>query len=159
MEDVETLLQPYVGYLSLGMYDDANEALESLPTEIKTHRLVLWARLDLLVEMRKWEEGVLLGESLCKLWPDQREFVIRTAYCLHELKRTAEAKDMLLNAPASHRESAVFNYNLACYETQLGNIDEAKKLLVSCFQKDKDFRGQALDDPDLEPLWESIGAL
>ena len=159
MDDVKKLLQPYAGYLSLGMYFDANDALESLPTEVKTHRLVLWARLDLLVEMRKWDEGVLLGESLCKLFPDQREFVIRTAYCLHELKRTAEAKNVLLTAPHSHRESAVFNYNLACYETQLGNIDQAKKLLASCFKKDIEFRAQALVDPDLEPLWNSIGGL
>jgi tetratricopeptide (TPR) repeat protein len=152
----DSLLEPFVGYLDLGMFHEANEELEKLPPDAKSHPLVLLARLELLVEMKRWEDGAILGQSLAKLWPEQHEAWFKAAYCLHELKRTSEAKATLTRAPADLRETALFLYNMACYETQLGNIAPAKVLLNSCFGKEKKWRQQALDDPDLQPLWDSL---
>jgi tetratricopeptide (TPR) repeat protein len=157
MKTIASLLQPFYGYLELKMYVEANDELEGLPTKLKVHPVVLLCRLELLVEMKRWEDGVTLGQSLCGLWPDEMEFWFRSAYCLHELKRTLEAKDTLLKAPMAIRDTAVFSYNLACYETQLGNLKEAKRLLKECFERDEGFRVDALEDPDLEPLWSSPG--
>jgi len=156
-ESINKPLEPFYGYLHLKMFHEANDELEKLPTEIKTHPMVLEARLVLLMEMDKWEEGVLLGESLIQLWPSEHEFHFKTAYCLHELNRTTEAKVTLESAPKSIRDTALYCYNLACYETQLGNLDEAKCLLKDCFARDPQYREESLDDPDLEPLWSSIG--
>jgi tetratricopeptide (TPR) repeat protein len=152
----ESLLEPFVGYVDLGMYEDANDELEKLPNEVKAHPMVLLARLELLVEMKRWEDGAALGSSLAKLWPQENEFHFKAAFCLHELKRTKEAKDTLIAAPAGLRKSALYFYNMACYETQLENVEQAKLLLKSCFEKDKKWRVEALDDPDLEPLWASL---
>ena len=159
MDCVQTLLEPFTGYLHLRMFLEANDELEKLPTEIKTHPLVLEARLILLMEMGRWEDGVILGESLTKLWPAEYEFYFKTAYCLHELKRTGEAKATLKAAPKSIRDTALYFYNLACYEAQLGKLDEAKLLLKQCFAKEPRYRDGALDDPDLEPLWTSLGSI
>jgi hypothetical protein len=156
MKPIQTLLEPFGGYLELGMFHQANDELENLPIELKTHPSVLHARLALLIEMGRWEDGVLLGESLCQLWPLEHEFVFKTAFCLHELKRTKEAKETLLAAPASIRDVALYSYNLACYESKLGNLQEAKRLLNQCFLKDAGFRKAALYDSDLEPLWASL---
>lgn len=156
MDSIETLLEPFTGYFHLGMFHEANDVLEALPVELKTHPKVLEARLVLLMEMKKWEDGVLLGQSLIELWPQELEFHFKTAYCLHELWRTREAKETLEAAPSAIRDTAVFYYNLACYEAQLGNVDEAKQLLKQCFQKEPRYREEALDDPDLEPLWKSL---
>lgn len=153
---METLLGPFTGYLHLGMYPEANEELEKLPTDIKTHPLVLEARLVLLVELERWEDGALLGDSLIKLWPLELEFYLKTAYCLHELKRSLEAKLTLESAPQTIRETALYYYNLACYESQLGNLEAAKTLLKKCFSIDPTWREESLDDPDLEPLWASL---
>jgi tetratricopeptide (TPR) repeat protein len=141
------------------MFLEANDVLENLPTEIKTHPKLLKARLILLMELEKWEEGIMLGESLIKLWPQEIEFHFKTAYCLHELKRTREAKAILESAPRSIWDTALFYYNSACYESQLGNIDEAKLLLKQSFAKEPRYREKALDDPDLEPVWTSLGTV
>lgn len=159
MKSIEALLEPFTGYLHLGMFQDASEELDKLPPTIRSAPLVLEARLVLLVEMERWEEGVLLGESLCQLWPMEHEFYFKTAYCLHELKRTVEAKATLEAAPLPIRETALYYYNLSCYETQLGNLLEAKRLLKTCFAKDLRFREESLDDPDLEPLWASLATI
>lgn len=154
--NIESHLQAFVGYVELQMYSEANDELENLPAELKAHHSVLLARLDLLMEMSRWEAGVILGESLCILWPNEFEFWFRTGYCLHVLKRTQEAKDTLLAAPATIRSTAVFHYNLACYEAQLGNLDAAKQLLKTSCVLDAKHKTEALDDPDLAPIWDSL---
>jgi thioredoxin-like negative regulator of GroEL len=153
MSEIEPLLQSFVGYVELGMYEDAGNELDRLPLEMQQHPTVQLARLDLLVEMKRWREGAALGESLCVLWPQELEFWFKTAFCQHELKRTVEARQTLLNAPAHIRKSAVFYYNLACYETQLGELLEGKRLLEKACEMDKRFRRDSLRDPDLQPLW------
>ena len=59
----------------------------------------------------------------------------------------------------SIRDTALYFYNLACYEAQLGNLDEAKRLLKDCFSKDPQYREESMDDPDLEPVWISLATL
>ena len=156
MSALELRLQPFYGYLELGLYDDANEELESLPNELKTRPQVLLARLDLLMTLKKWEESVLLGQSLYGIWPKHFDFWFRTAFCLHEMKRTIEARQTLLNAPVPIRDIALYSYNMACYEAQLGDVKQAKELLKVACEKEPNFRQQALDDPDLKPVWASI---
>jgi tetratricopeptide (TPR) repeat protein len=138
------------------MDQDANNVLDALPPELKSHPLVLAARLEQLMVLKRWDDGVILGQSLSQKWPQHFDFWFRTAFCLHELKRTAEAKQTLLGAPPAIRETALYCYNLACYEAQLGDRDKAKALLAECFKRDKSMREGALDDPDLEPVWDSL---
>lgn len=150
------LLQSFLGYLDLKMWDEADAELEALPNEYKTRPEVLSARLELLMAMARSEAGAILAQSLTKLWPDHNEFYIRTAFCLHELKRTVDAKAVLLNGPKSLQEEAIYFYNMACYEAQLGNIKEAKRYLSVSFKMRKQFKAEALEDPDLAPVWSGI---
>jgi tetratricopeptide (TPR) repeat protein len=125
---------------------------QKISEEIKTHPKVLLARLELLLEMKRPDDGTILGESLCGLWPEEPQFHLLTAYCLREQKQTRDALETLNKAPARFLEMPDYLYNIACYEIQLGNLIEAKKVLTKCFDKDKRFREDALEDPDLEPL-------
>jgi hypothetical protein len=50
----------------------------------------------------------------------------------------------------------MIRYNLACYECQLGNLDSAKLYLEQAIRMNPGFRKQALDDPDLDPLWKAL---
>jgi hypothetical protein len=38
----------------------------------------------------------------------------------------------------------------------LGNLEEGKRLLFIAIEKNKEFQQDALDDPDLEPVWDSL---
>ena len=152
--DIESLLQPFVGYLELGMLDDAETELEAFHSDLQDHPLLALARLELILARKQWAAGVTLGKTLCTRWPDELEFWFKTAYCQHELRQTAEARETLLTAPAAIRKTAVFYYNLACYETQLGNLTEGKRLLEQSCKLDNRFRRDSLKDPDLQPIWE-----
>jgi hypothetical protein len=77
------------------------------------------------------------------------------------LKRTAEARDNLLRVVENFPISATMRYNLACYECQLGRLEQAKEWLEKAFQLGdaKKMKLPALADPDLEPLWKEIGSI
>jgi tetratricopeptide (TPR) repeat protein len=141
------------GYLDLGLFEDAWNELEKLPPEGRTLEPVLLLRTQIYVAAKKWEEAILVGRGCCERFPNQPLFFFWTAYSLHELKRTQEAKDCLLAAPAVFREEAIFNFNLGCYECQLGNLEKAGELIKKAIQLDRKYQALALDDPDLAPLW------
>jgi hypothetical protein len=49
-------------------------------------------------------------------------------------------------------------FNLACYASVAGRMEEAKVCLRHTIDLDKDVRKLALDDEDLRPLWDWIAA-
>ena len=60
-----------------------------------------------------------------------------------------------MGCEGSSRTRAYRFFNLACYAAQLGNLDEAKEHLARAIDLDRGIRMMVLDEPDLEPLWES----
>jgi Tfp pilus assembly protein PilF len=66
--------------------------------------------------------------------------------------RTTTAKSTLIEALQSNPEEAILHYNLACYDCQLGNLNDAKKHLTHATKADEKFKLIALADADLEPL-------
>jgi hypothetical protein len=53
------------------------------------------------------------------------------------------------------------SHNLACYETQLGNLKSAWQWLKRAFdiEDPKELKLRALEDPDLQGLWAEIGEI
>lgn len=152
----ERLLQPVFGYIELGMYDEAKRELALLPDDLQQKAEAKLAQLELLVETKEWGRGASLACELCRSWPEKSFFWIKWAYCLHELRRTSEARDVILSAPPETQAEPLVRYNLACYESQLGHIDHAKELLSMAIKADRGYQAIALDDPDLQPIWDSL---
>jgi Tfp pilus assembly protein PilF len=48
------------------------------------------------------------------------------------------------------------HYNFGCYACQLGDIEQAKERVRNAVELDAKFKLLALDDADLEPMWESF---
>jgi tetratricopeptide (TPR) repeat protein len=84
---------------------------------------------------------------------------IYTSYALNELKRTAEAREVLLTAVVKFPGTCRIHYSLACFSAQLGNIKEAQRYLKRAIEIDPDARSLALKDKDLEPLRTHIGEI
>jgi hypothetical protein len=82
-------------------------------------------------------------------------------YSLHELKRTKEAHAVLLPIADKFPDEYMISYNLACYACQLGNRKESLQWLGKAIDLagKKDIRLMALDDSDLEPLWNDISEI
>jgi predicted Zn-dependent protease len=147
------------GWLELGNHVEANEELEKISPTLRVHPDVLELRWQIYAKEKKWEACVNIARAIAKLAPSYPNGWIHWAYSLHELKRTQEAKAVLLPVVDKFPKESLMRYNLACYDCQLGNLKEARRWLEMAFDTgdSKRLKLMALDDPDLEPMWKNIG--
>ncbi len=142
------------GYSELSMYDDAIAELDTLPADAVKNPTVIELRAVILMQAKRWKSALTAARSLCRTEPEKTSGFIHTAFCLHELGRTAEARDVLIAGPEALHIEPTFHYNLACYECALGNLALARLHLDKSIQLDKKFRDFARNDPDLAALRE-----
>jgi predicted Zn-dependent protease len=142
------------GYSELGMFDEALQELGTLPIDAQQDITAVEMRLMILMQAKRWKAALATGRELTQLAPDKTAGYIHSAFCLHELGKTDEARTVLLNGPPALHHEPVYHYNLACYECMLGNLDCARTHLEKSVQLDKKFRDYAKSDPDLKPLHE-----
>jgi hypothetical protein len=57
------------------------------------------------------------------------------------------------------RDSGVLLYNLACHRSLAGDLDDARRLLLTAFEQRHDLRELAATDTDLEPLRAELAQL
>ncbi|MBL9151178.1 MAG: hypothetical protein JNK37_01765 [Verrucomicrobiales bacterium] len=144
------------GYYELGMLDEAWARLAELSVEERARPATLKLRIQLHVTAREWKDGLAVCRQLCDVCPDDAAGYIHGAYCLHELGKTAEARELLMEGPDTLKEEPIYFYNLGCYDARLGNVNSACHWLKRSFEMDDALRRQARRDPDLKEVWEEI---
>lgn len=159
MQPIEKALTCAEGYLQLGLLDDALEELDRLSPAERLLPECLHVEVAVLVRAERWNEALRRSEELIRRAPQSHHGYLHTSFCLHELGRTLEARNRLLAAPVFVTEQPLFYYNLACYEAQLKNPDEAANLLRLAFRRDASLREIALADRDLAPVREMVQSL
>jgi tetratricopeptide (TPR) repeat protein len=140
------------GYAELGMYSEALTELDQLPPEDQERLESLRMRVQVVLQTRDWNSGLKLSRRIAEIFPNESYGFIHAAFCLHELGEAQRAKETLLNGPPSLLDY----YNLGCYETVLGNLDQAKAYLRASFRLNKGFREIARQDPDLAPIRDEL---
>ncbi len=107
MSELERLLSPVSGYLTLGMCEEAWEELESLPAVLRVHDAVLSLRVEILQRLGKWESARMLAESLAKRCPENPEWWLQWAYSLRREQTVEVAQTVLREAAALHPDEAL----------------------------------------------------
>lgn len=146
------------GWLGLGDYVEADKEIEGIAAETRSHPAVLEVRWQIHAKARRWEGALEIASALAQGLPEEPIGWIHRSYSLHELKRTQEARDNLLRVVDQFPHNAIMRYNLACYECQLGRLEQAKTWLEKAYHlgEPEKIKLMALEDPDLEPLWREI---
>ena len=146
------------GWLELGNSAEAQAELDQLDAAWQSRPEVLKLWIDAFVDQKNWEEALEKSAALIQAAPDDPMGWFHRSYCLHELKRTEEARDNLLRVIDKFPASGTMRYNLACYECQLGRLEQARHWLRKTYELggEEQLRDNALKDPDLKPLWAEI---
>jgi predicted Zn-dependent protease len=149
------------GWLGLGDHREAFAEIEKIPPDRRAHPDVLNLRWQVFSRIGHWQACVDVARAITEMAPDSPAGWIQLSFALHELKRTTEARDNLLPVVGRFPDEPTMRYNLACYETQLGNLDRGREWLRKAFSlPDSDnLKASARTDPDLKPLWEELEAL
>jgi tetratricopeptide (TPR) repeat protein len=144
------------GYLELGMVEEALSEIASVPAGENTDADLTELRLHILMHGKRWDEALVAAEELLRISPQAVPGYIHGAFALHELGRTAQARDLLLKGPPLLRQNPTFHYNIGCYEAVLGNRESALQSLRESFALDETYRDFAQRDPDLEGIRDAL---
>jgi tetratricopeptide (TPR) repeat protein len=137
------------GYLELGMFRDVWRELHGLPAK-KLGRVDVLEILALsLMGEGRWQEALEVARRLRDTDPGEPGGFIHEAYCLHELGRTQEALDTLMQGPPALHDKSVFFYNAGCYRARLGDVEGALAMRRKAFEMDPHLKNSARRDPDL----------
>ena len=153
MEDGERNLQAALGYLHLGMPEDAADELDLLPPHRAGDPVVLRIRAHIHSETLHWEALRETSALLTILAPDDSQHWIWLAYGTRRCRSVQEAEGILLDALKLHAREAIIHFNLACYAAVTGRIDLARTRLAEAIRLEPSITAMAVEDPDLAPLW------
>jgi Flp pilus assembly protein TadD len=146
------------GWMDLGNPREAAAELARLSPRALGYPEALEVRWRLCASQKQWNEALAIAGELVAAAPNNAAGWVDQSYALHELRRTAEARALLMPAANRFPEVCIIPYNLACYACGLGDLDEARRWLERAAQiRDRsEIRAMALEDADLEPLWPLI---
>lgn len=148
----EWQLRAACGYAELGMSRQSLAELNAIDQEYQNRPEVLQLRLHHLMRGQKWAQALRVSQKLCRAAPDCSAGFLHAGFCLHELGKTAEAKQLLLKGPVALLKEPIYYYNMGCYEALLGNVKDARINLETSFRMDASFRELAKRDPDLKSV-------
>lgn len=141
-----------MGYLELGMVEDAEQELIALEPGRAGEREVLILWLELWSATARWNKAVEVARTLAQMEPDEADWQIRLAYSTRRAFSILDAEKILREAMERFPKESLIVYNLACYACQLGRMDEARRLLRKAFEMNPTHYRGAHEDDDLKPL-------
>ena len=144
------------GYLELGLPLEANNEIENMSAEVRHLPEVLEVRVGIYRKLEKWELMQTVAKQLALHNPDEPQFTVWWAYATRRADSLDAARLILVNAVERLPEVPIFLFNLACYESQLGDIERAKKHLQHTIELRSDYRLRALEDEDLRQLRDAV---
>jgi hypothetical protein len=149
-----------IGWLELGNPSEAKLELSHLKPELQSHPDVLELRWVISAEDKNWAEGLDVARALLKAAPDRPSGWLHQAYAVRRVPGggLAQAWDALLPASEKFPEIEMIAYNLSCYACQMNQLDAARHWFekASSLGDKAAIRERALQDSDLEPLWDEI---
>ncbi len=150
--DFQRQLRAACGYAELGMAPESIAELNAIDEEFQQHPQVLQLRLHHLMRKKQWARALTISRKLCRIAPQASAGFLHAGFCLHQIGKTREARELLLKGPTALLKEPIYYYNMGCYEVLLGNLQDARVHLQISFKMDASFRELAKRDPDLEPL-------
>ena len=144
-----------MGYIELGMYEDAENELVQVSPDKRESPEVLAVGVDLYHQTKDWEKLHDVATRLTKIQPDNPGGWVSSAYATRRISSITAAQSILLEGESHHPKEPTIKYNLGCYACKLGELDEAEFFVRKAISLDMSFKKMAQEDPDLEALREN----
>ena len=143
-------------YIELGMFEEAQAELEKIDPFCQHLPELLATRIPHYRALKSWDLMAIVAKKLTEWSPELPANFIEWAYATRRAESIHAAHAILTRAASLHPTDPTIQFNLACHEAQMGNLDQAKTHLKRATEIDTKFKLMALKEPDLEPLWSSL---
>jgi hypothetical protein len=152
-----------VGWTELGNLAEAEAELAQISPAQQEHPDVLEVRWLVSAQQKHWEDGLQIAQALLRRAPKRSSGWLHQAYALRRVPQggVRKAWEALLPAFDKFPKEPTIPFNLSCYACQMRQFEDARdwlKRAVAVGGKEK-IKQMALEDPDLEPLWDEIREL
>ena len=146
-DDIDAACRRALGFLELGMPEDAIAELDELSV---SSSLVLHLRVDALFRLKNWEEASAICLPMTEQEPSDPGWWIQAAYSQRRARSIESAETILRKALRHHPRHGLILYNLACYACVQDRPDEARELISQAIEVDPaQVLAMAKKDPDL----------
>lgn len=150
--DQEIHLAAAQGFVRLGMYLDADAALDDIDPFCRHLPEVLAVRVQIYEKLERWELIEAVARRLAEFDPGNPEWWASWAQATSQTESLDAARRILVSALDEGLDEAVIHFNLACCECRLGDFWAAREHLRRCFEIDPRWRLKALENPELEAV-------
>jgi tetratricopeptide (TPR) repeat protein len=153
-------LSAALGWLQLGNRAEAQADWNRLTPAARQHPDALEVQWAIHADAKNWTAALEAAQALLAAAPDRASGWLHRAYALRRVPGGGlqAAWDALHPAHEKFPDEPTIPYNLACYACQLGRLDDARQWLQRAREitGPETIRQMALNDADLETLWEEI---
>jgi tetratricopeptide (TPR) repeat protein len=149
-DDIDSACRRTMGFLELGMPDDALAELDELSV---SSSLALHLRVDALFRLKNWQEAADICLPMVEQEPSDPGWWIQAAYSQRRACSVGEAETILHRALRHHPQHGLILYNLACYACVQSRPEVARELMEQAIAIDPEQAlAMANKDPDLESI-------
>jgi len=150
-------IQRAQGWLELKLPLEANEELDEVQPQLRAHPAVLKLRYQVYADAKQWQMAFEIANTLNRELPQDEFGGVHAAVALYRMGKTREAKELSLDVAGRFPKDWAVRYNLACYCAQLMEFDAAQEWFKAAMElNEMPVKRMAVDDPDLEPLWQAM---
>ena len=141
------------GWLELNNPAEAQDELDKV-SDFKSHLIVMELQWQIYARTKAWNKAVDTADAIVTTHPKSPFGWIHLAFALHELRKTADAYEVLKPVLDRFPKEWLMRYNMACYAVQMGRLDEGKTWLeqANAIGDKKEIAELMATDSDLEPL-------
>src|SRR5258705_13816612 len=119
-------LRSACGYIEQGMFQEAQAELEEIDPLCRLLPEILAARIPLYRALEKWDLMTIVAKKLTEWSPEKPANFIDWAYATSRGESLHLAHAILSRGAELHPGHGLIQFNLACYEAQMGNVPKAK---------------------------------
>lgn len=147
------VIESAIGYIELGMFDDAHEEIEALSPALYSSKAILCLRASLYSEANWWQPLHEVARVLVNRWPGDCDHWILLGCASRRCISISESDDVFLEALIFHEFEPLIYFHLACNSAHSGNFAGARHQLTNALLLDPEIAAIAMEDADLAPVW------
>jgi hypothetical protein len=151
------------GWLGLGNAEEAGKAIAELSAVEASQPDVLALKWSIDASRDQWEDAHRVALIQLETDSDDVRGWIKQSYALRRMPNGGIriAMEALLPALQKFPKEMLIPYNLACYQCQLGDLEEVRSHLRVALKggERRQWLALALDDPDLKPIRDDLTLL
>jgi tetratricopeptide (TPR) repeat protein len=140
------------GWLDLGCPQVALDKVEPLLSSPGARPVGLCLRARAYVGLGRYQDALADIDTLRPLHHDPEWLDLTEAWCCKRIGRLHDAAACMERLIGREPDSAIGYFNLGCYLALAGDLDRAMAMVTRACSIDATFRGEPLDDPDLDSL-------